>query len=170
MIFHECWIIKVNFFRHCRFFFFFQPKILDIFISAWKYMLWVLIRSASPECWIVKVIPFWLHYCRFFSTQNMDIFISMQKCLFWVLFRRASAPPNEYPQHTFFFLSGAVGVRSRFWDSRNIRKTCIYNIDPLKPHFYIVRLGFIGVYIIFLISAQKHRLWVLVRTASLRQF
>ena len=42
-----------------------------------------------------------------------------------------------------------------------ITKTCLYNIDPLKPHFYIVKLGFTGVYIIFLISAQKHRLWVL---------
>ena len=46
-----------------------------------------------------------------------------------------------------------------------ITKTCLYNFDPLKPHFYIVKLGFTGVYIIFLISAQKHRLWVLVRTA-----
>ena len=35
-------------------------------------------------------------------------------------------------------------------------KTRLYNIDPLKPHFYIVKLGFTGVYIIFLISAQKH--------------
>ena len=26
--------------------------------------------------------------------------------------------------------------------------------DPLKPHFYIVKLGFTGVFIIFLISAQ----------------
>ena len=39
-----------------------------------------------------------------------------------------------------------------------ITKTCLYNFDPLKPHFYIVKLGFTGVYIIFLISAQKHRL------------
>ena len=45
-----------------------------------------------------------------------------------------------------------------------ITKTCLYSFDPLKPHFYIVKLGFTGVYIIFLISAQKHRLWVLVRT------
>ena len=30
----------------------------------------------------------------------------------------------------------------------------------------MIKLGFTGVYIIFLISAQKHRLWVLVRTAS----
>ena len=31
-----------------------------------------------------------------------------------------------------------------------ITKTCLYNFDPLKPHFYIVKLGFTGVYIIFL--------------------
>ena len=30
-----------------------------------------------------------------------------------------------------------------------------YNFDPLKPHFYIVKLGFAGVYIIFLISAKN---------------
>ena len=41
-----------------------------------------------------------------------------------------------------------------------ITKTCLYNFDPFKPHFYIVKLGFTRVYIIFLISAQKHRLWV----------
>ena len=40
-----------------------------------------------------------------------------------------------------------------------IMRTCLYNFDPLKPHVYIVKLGFTGVYIIFLISAQKHRLW-----------
>ena len=37
----------------------------------------------------------------------------------------------------------------------SITKTCLYNIDPLKPHFYIVKLGFTGVYIIFLISVQN---------------
>ena len=35
------------------------------------------------------------------------------------------------------------------------QKTYLYNFDPLKPHFYIVKLGFTGVYIIFLISAQN---------------
>ena len=34
-------------------------------------------------------------------------------------------------------------------------KTYLYNFDPLKPHFYIVKLGFTGVYIIFHISAQN---------------
>ena len=46
----------------------------------------------------------------------------------------------------------------------------IYNFDPFKPHFYIVKLGFTGVYIIFLSSAQKHRVWVLFRTVSARLF
>ena len=36
-----------------------------------------------------------------------------------------------------------------------ITKTCLYNFDPLKPHFYIVKLGFTGVCIIFLISAKN---------------
>ena len=34
-------------------------------------------------------------------------------------------------------------------------KTCLYNFDALKPHFNKVKLGFIGVYIIFLISVQN---------------
>ena len=56
-------------------------------------------------------------------------------------------------------------------DDRKVRrvyitKTCLYNVDPLKPHCYILKLGFTGVYIILLISAQKHRLWVLIRIAS----
>ena len=36
-----------------------------------------------------------------------------------------------------------------------ITKTRLYNFDLRKPHFYIVKLGFTGVYIIFLISAQN---------------
>ena len=38
-----------------------------------------------------------------------------------------------------------------------ITKTGLYNFEPLKPHFYIVKLGFTGVYIIFLISALNPR-------------
>ena len=33
--------------------------------------------------------------------------------------------------------------------------TYLYNFDPIKPHFYMVKLSFIGVNIIFLISAQN---------------
>ena len=51
-----------------------------------------------------------------------------------------------------------------------ITKIYLYNFDTLKLHLYILKLVFTGVYIVFLISAQKHRLWVLVRTASARRF
>ena len=45
-------------------------------------------------------------------------------------------------------------------------QTCPYSEYPLTPHFYIVKLGFTGVYICFLIFALKHRLWELVRTRT----
>ena len=38
---------------------------------------------------------------------------------------------------------------------KTLQKHAYIIVDPLKPHFYIVKLGFTGVYIIFLISAQK---------------
>ena len=54
-------------------------------------------------------------------------------------------------------VGGYLKCLLKFLPSRqtNIKETCLYNFDPLKPHFYIVKLGFTGVYIIFLISAQK---------------
>ena len=36
-----------------------------------------------------------------------------------------------------------------------ITKTCLYNFDPRKPHYYIVKLELTGVNIIFLISTQN---------------
>ena len=50
-----------------------------------------------------------------------------------------------------------------------ITRTCLYYVEPLKPLLYCTT-GVYRVYIIFLISAQKHRLWVLVTTASPRRF
>ena len=35
--------------------------------------------------------------------------------------------------------------------TKYIMKTCLYNFDPLKPHFNLVKLGLTGVYIIFLL-------------------
>ena len=49
--------------------------------------------------------------------------------------------------------------------------TCPRDVDHLTSHFYIVQLGFTGVYI-FLIFARKHkpRLCVPARTALMRRF
>ena len=62
----------------------------------------------------------------------------------------------------------AVVWRDRYimWSSR---KHAYIILTPLKPQFYIVKLEFTGVYVIFLIL-QKNRLWVLFRTASPRRF
>ena len=37
----------------------------------------------------------------------------------------------------------------------DITKTYLYNFDPLKPHFYIVKMGFSGAYIISLIFTKN---------------
>ena len=61
---------------------------------------------------------------------------------------------------TFFFSAKNINVFAIFQDRYfnankfannfiNITKTHLYNFDPLKPPFYIVKLGFTGVYIIF---------------------
>ena len=50
------------------------------------------------------------------------------------------------------------------------RKRTYIILTPLRPYFYIIKLGFTGVYSNFLISAQKHRLLVLVRNTSSKRF
>ena len=67
---------------------------------------------------------------------------------------------NSFTQHARKVFSFEMSV---FF----ITKTRLYNFDPLNPHFYIVKLGLTGVYIIFLISAQKDRSWALIRTVVL---
>ena len=37
----------------------------------------------------------------------------------------------------------------------HITTPCLYNIDSIKPHFYIVKLGFTGVYFIFSYFCSK---------------
>ena len=54
---------------------------------------------------------------------------------------------------TFIIWSMVIGPQVSM--GLSITRTYLYYFDPLKPHFYIVKLGFTGVYIIFLISAQN---------------
>ena len=37
----------------------------------------------------------------------------------------------------------------------SIRKTCLYNEYPRKSHVYIVKLGYAGVYLVFLFLLQN---------------
>ena len=80
---------------------------------------------------------------------------------------------NLVPLEPHFYIVGFTGVDVIYCDfccAHYIRITCPCDLYPLTPHFCIVKLGFTGVYIIFFIFALKHRLWVLVRTASLGRF
>ena len=47
-------------------------------------------------------------------------------------------------------------TENKHWPD-TIKKTRLYNFEPLKPNFYIVYLGFTGVYI-FSYFAKKYRL------------
>ena len=100
-----------------------------------------------------------------FCCNNRNIHYKLHKCEFRVQYGiNTNAIVLIYNQS----IGGYYGSTCEVDRSWNITKTCLYNFDHLKPHFYIVKLGFTGVYFIFLIFAQKHRLWVLVRTASPR--
>ena len=41
-----------------------------------------------------------------------------------------------------------------------IRKTCQRKVYPLIPHFYIARLGFAGIYLLFLFLIQNIDCWI----------
>ena len=91
--------------------------------------------------WLPKTVVGYKKHHR----QRPRIFIHMRKIRLTELI----------PHMNLLIMSGPKIPPFRY----TITKTCLYNFDPLKPHLYIVKLGFTGVYIIFLISAQKHRLW-----------
>ena len=58
----------------------------------------------------------------------------------------------------FCFCFWTKGAKFLHADSKKkdpSRKHAYIYFDPIKPHFYIVKLGFTGVYIFFLISASN---------------
>ena len=74
-------------------------------------------------------------------------------------------------QHYIGMFSWCRGMRT--WTQASHHENIpviVNNFDPLKSHLYIVKLGFTVIYISLFGFARNHRLWVLVRTASLRRF
>ena len=128
---------------------------------------------------LLQYLVYHFLYLKFALQLPFDYSFCWQACIYHSL----TPTPASHPKTRYcFYCSSALFVRQWFICSvcfvincfsfllLSITKTYLYNFDPLEPHFYIVKLGFTGVYIIFLISAQKHTLWVLVRTASMRWF
>ena len=82
-----------------------------------------------------------------FSRNNKDTICMKYQCLL-------SGKKNK--KYIIKFSSAGLAQRlDKYSYYFSITKTCLYNVDPLKPHFYIVKLVFTGVYIIFHISAQN---------------
>ena len=69
--------------------------------------------------------------------------------------------PQPQPHSTEFLLMWKLHI-PKIFPSLHIMITSMCNVYryPLTAHFYIVKLGFTGVYI-FLTFALKHTLWVL---------
>ena len=80
----------------------------------------------------------------------------------WRMGRLIWATMSTYAGRHCFLLDTAKSARfcysiyRRTKIAAHITKTCLYNFDPLKPHFYIVKLGFTGVYIIFFLFLLKN--------------
>ena len=81
-----------------------------------------------------------------YSVEYIPFLTTMASLLISCLFFCAPIPCFSERRQRILIKSTAI---------ESITKTYLYNFDPLKPHFYIVKLGFTGVYIIFLISAQN---------------
>ena len=84
--------------------------------------------------------------------QKLEYFIYMY--MYILLFQKIAMYQGI---HSFVVIPIFIGlIRSISGKILNfITKTCLYSFDPVQPHFYIVKLGFTGVYINFLISAQN---------------
>ena len=98
----------------------------------------------------------WQHLISFFSlsiwwrdgllTRHLTADESFCNCLFLI---------STSGRLCFFTVAFHRSFTNIFTQIALITKPCLYNVDPLKPHFYIVKLGFTGVYIIFLIPAKN---------------
>ena len=83
------------------------------------------------------------------------MFSSYDKCIIiWKIFEPQS---QETYLRTYAPSESLLGA---FWIAKDrkflhITKTYLYNFDPLKPHFYIVKLGFRGYTLFFLFQLKN---------------
>ena len=114
--------------------------ILFCFIFALKHRLWVLIRTASSRRFDEAVLDEVVQTCTnnpWFEQKirNIYIFFQLKYCPFYS--RKKSQLRHDITIMPIIML------------------TCPCNVHTLTPHIYIVKLGFTGVYIIFLFLLQN---------------
>ena len=135
-------------------------------------MLWVLIRSALARLMSTHNICFYGEIRKIIPELSPNTpskqFLCYQTCCLEgvhhsLFITRLLGSKLNNGDHYFYIIYTFCLDRAVFGSSfkgqnmlsDHITRTYLYYFDPLKPHFYIVKLGFTGVYIIFLISAQN---------------
>ena len=131
--------------------------------SFHKHIFYVF-DSHFGNCWLIWWVDIYIYFILFCLTYLGNFHISTAlNDLIQMRFRRSfdfvAFVSYCYCQHDNTWLEILItqteNVTFYNMSKHTITKTYLYNFDPLKPHFYIVKLGFTGVYIIFLISAQN---------------
>ena len=133
----------------------------DLSSAASELRVRIIRPGLSHPAYLVNIIPYFFFFFFFFFLSDGQILRP----------KYLNEGTQERPQtRNTALLKYWKKKRPGTNTDKTITKTYLYNVHPLNAHFYIVKRGFTGLYIIFLISAQKHRLWVLIRTASARQY
>ena len=118
-----------------------------------KYFL----RSFSSFCWFRAAVSFWRKNVHKYGLTAIGLSVSRKTCVKvnWHDLNSVDKAVNSK-------LTNPMSTVNPHYNDiicSPSRKYAYIILTPLKPHFYTIQLGFTGVWIIFLISAQKHRLW-----------
>ena len=146
----NCWTLK----KRSMFVFVHSTHVFCCECQGFINLVWMKIPSAISlsrlasdyQCLWLGIACFWLWFLVFWLQNTTEPFALFHYCIcdyvcfnvmFYFLIRRNKEnnfliSPSSLWKHTYIILT-------------------------LNPHFYIAKLGFTGVYIIFHISAQKHR-------------
>ena len=90
----------------------------------------------------------------FFKGQLTTVDLNHVDPMNTVLRTTASAHACQGILELMVFVNVSTCRRCRMF-AHDIRKTCPCNVYPLEPHFYIVKLGYAGVYLFFLFLPQN---------------
>ena len=126
----------------------------SVFFSCVPYFLVVLRSSWSTSSTAVHFASCFVFICMIFSHCHtiiiVDFFNGFPLCIRFCFHVYHDFSLPHYRNGLFSSKAALFAFGFDF-----ITKTRLYNFDPLKPHFYIVKLGLTGVYIIFLILLRN---------------
>ena len=143
-----------------------QDNSVDIISTGPRWSKTSIFRRSGKPLKMTKIITRW-------PMENSDI----KSHLFWWEIRKIGKLAKKWlfrqgrcrQKLQFYGLSWKPLKKMIIITSWPITKACLYNVDPLNPLLYSKTGVYRGIHY-FLITAQKHKLWVLVRTASPRRF